>query len=117
MDNKMMKNDRMKMNNPMMQEDGAALEEPAEDTQADAPYKICLAPHPDGTFHVYKQSMAEEPGNESAAPSEEMHDTFTTMEEALKQVIRIFKDNPVSGDEHAQMMAGARAEGYGEEQS
>lgn len=106
------------MDNEMIQEDGAAIEEPTEDKKS-APYKICVVPYEDGTFAVYKESMesaepveGESPieGEAPAEPSEEMHHECSTMEEALKKVIKLHRENPVLGDEQSAFSAAGKSE-------
>ena len=109
------------MDTSMMQDDGS--EEPAKDDQNESLDKICVDRRRDGTYSVYMETEAEKPDvpeggladAPEAGPVAEEAQECDTREEMLKAVMKLDVSKPVSGDEHAQMMAGGRSEpGYGE---
>jgi hypothetical protein len=60
----------------------------------------------DGTFQVKQETMQIEP-EEAAAAGEETGENFDNLGDALKEVIRIVRDNPVGESEQANFEAGA----------
>ncbi len=93
---------------------------PEEDSPKAGGYVICIACKPDGSYDVYKDEpeSAAEPASEEAgepggnAPSMGQPETHTvdSLEEALKQVIRIHKQNPMDDSYSSQMSAGFHGE-------
>jgi len=71
-------------------------------------YCIEISVLPDGTYQVsppesLKEEAAEEQGGE---PGSEAGQTFDSVGAALKQVLKLMKDNPVGGDGQASFEAG-----------
>jgi hypothetical protein len=91
---------------------------PADETsQASGGYTICIDCQPDGSFEVYKEDAQEEaaepPGHaeDTEAPAgEPQHQRVDSLEEALKQVIRIHRENPMDQSYSAHMAAGFQGE-------
>ena len=69
----------------------------------DGSYEICLKVMPNDQFSVYKESGGQEQeGTEPDAP----RDTVQGIEAALKEVLALYRANPIGGDEESGMKAG-----------
>jgi hypothetical protein len=111
------------MDMPMPQANAPDQAPPADDIQKESGgYTICIACQPDGSFEVYKedaQDEATEPvGGMAGAPmagasaeaGQPERERVDSLEEALKQVIRIHRQNPMDQSYSAQVSAGFQGE-------
>jgi hypothetical protein len=80
-------------------------------------YTICIDCQPDGSFDVYKEDAQEEAAEpagqaeDTEAPAgEPAHQNVDSLEEALKQVIRIHRENPMDQSYSSHMSAGFQGE-------
>lgn len=83
---------------------------------ADAPgdlsqgYSIEISCLPDGSYKVSgPEPLQAEASEEQGEPGSEQGDDFPTIGAALKQVLQLIKENPMSGDGNAQLEAGYAA--------
>jgi hypothetical protein len=80
--------------------------EPSEKPAEDSPdfsdgYRVCLDCLPDGTYSVSHQSLTLEDGEDSddlGGPPMSKGDSYSSFEEALKAVVAIVQENPMSAD-------------------
>jgi hypothetical protein len=112
-----MMNPSMPMATPATDEPEPTEEPPAGEASESGGYTICVTCKPDGSFEVYKED-AEEEASEPAGQAEAMEppageparQSVDSLEEALKQVIRIHKQNPMDQSYSGQMSAGFQGE-------
>lgn len=93
---------------------------PAVEMGGDGSYTICLTVQKDGTFQVYKESAVHESSEVSGedlmgGESEDVMggdkgDTYDNIEDALRGVVKLYRENPVGDNPTAQMKAGYGAE-------
>lgn len=74
----------------------------------EAGYTIELSILPDGIFKVSgpEPLVVEAARDEGVPPRSEMGEDFTSVGEALKQILSVIKDNPVGDTDEAQFEAG-----------
>lgn len=89
------------MDNEMMPPTAVQPEDEEAPESVAGSYKICLMVLPNDQFSVYRESAAEE-GLEPNAP----RDTVDGIENALKEVLALYRANPIGGDEESAMQAG-----------
>lgn len=99
-------------------------EAPAAEAQEPGGYTICIDVKPDNTFEVYKeapepaeattgspdQGDTGAPTPEPTEPPSEDRQSFDSLDEALKQVIRLHRQNPMDQSYGAQVSAGFQGE-------
>ena len=82
-----------------MEEPAEAMEEPATGDVSQG-YSIDISCLPDGSYQVSgPEPLAEEAAEETGAPGSEMGETFDSIGAALKEVLRIAKENPMGSDQ------------------
>lgn len=106
--------------NPETDELAPTQAPPAADAQEPGGYTICIDCKPDGSFEVYKDEAhdAQEtmPGPAGAGEgmptqaNEPERQRVDSLEDALKQVIRIQRQNPMDQSYSGQMSAGFQGE-------
>lgn len=74
-----------------------------DSAEIDGSYEICLKVMPNDQFSVYKEDGGQ--GREAAEP-DAPRETVNGIEAALKEVIALYKANPIGGDEESGMQAG-----------
>jgi len=95
-------------------------EAPAAEAQESDGYTICLECKPDGTFEVYKEPEpddagpmpmgAGEAGMPPASSEQPESQSADSLEDALKLIVRLHKQNPMDQSYAGQMSAGFQGE-------
>lgn len=93
-----------------------AQDAPAEGADTgDGSYEICLSVMPNEQFSVYKESggqgqdaqgMESASSTQAGAEPDAPRDTVNGIEAALKEVLALYRANPIGGDEESGMKAG-----------
>jgi hypothetical protein len=93
---------------PAMGSDPEAVMDAPEESAGDG-YEAVICVYPDGTYRVKKKPLEADKAGPDAAQDQASGEEYTSLEDALRGIMRLIKANPVGESTHENFQSGFAA--------